>query len=84
MKNTTWKWAAASALAVVAIYLGTLIASAQNATKTDPSEKLDQIIQKTDALAQKVDALAQKVDALSEKVDAVQKDVTFIKARGKG
>ncbi len=78
MKHTTWKWAAVAALASVAVYLGTLIATAQQDKKPDPtSQKMDQAIER-------IDVLSKKLDDLSAKLDAIQKDVSFIKARGKG
>ncbi len=78
MKQTTLKWAAMAALASVAVYLGTLIATAQQETKPDPTaEKLDK-------MTEKIDALSTKLDDMSKKLDAIQEDIHFIKARGKG
>ncbi len=78
MKHTTWKWTIVAALAGVAVYLGTLIATAQQPNKPDVAgQKLDQMIEK-------IDTISKKLDDLSAKLDGVQKDVQFIKARGKG
>jgi outer membrane murein-binding lipoprotein Lpp len=78
MKQVTLKWSAVAVLAAVAVYLGTLVGTAQPEVKPDPNAaKLDQTLQKLDELSKKMDDLSQKIDALG-------KDVAFIKARGKG
>ena len=78
MKQTTLKWTAVAVLASAAVYLGTLIATAQQEVKPDPnSEKLDKVMQKLDAINTRLDDLSKKLDSISE-------EVHFIKARGKG
>jgi len=77
MKHMTWKWATVAILAGVAIYLGTLFATAQTESKPESADRLEEIVRK-------LDALTKKVDDVSQKVDEIQKDVSFIKARGKG
>ncbi len=78
MKQTALKWTAVAVLASVAVYLGTLIATAQQENKPDPTaEKLDK-------MTEKIDTLSSKLDDISKKLDTIQEEVHFIKARGKG
>lgn len=78
MKQTTMKWAAMAVLASAAVYLGTLVSTAQQDAKPDPNtEKLDKALKQ-------LEAVSTKLDEMSKKIDAIQEEVHFIKVRGKG
>ena len=78
MKQTTMKWAAMAVLASAAVYLGTLVSTAQQETKPDPTAE------KVDKAMKQLDAITSKLDELSKKIDTIQEEVHFIKVRGKG
>lgn len=78
MKQTTMKWAAAAVLASAAVYLGTLVSTAQQDTKPDPTAE------KVDKALKQLDAISNRLDEMSKKIDVIQDEVHFIKVRGKG
>jgi len=78
MKQTTLKWTAVAVLASAAVYLGTLISTAEQEIKPDPNtEKLDKVLLK-------LDAINSRLDDMSKKLDTIQEEVHFVKVRGKG